>query len=356
MKFRIVILLMMFFVLVDSDAQKFVYDVDFLSYFDNRESGVGYYESGTLLGLRVSPEIGLDFVDAQGGEHRLMGGVSYVQPLGKSWKAIVVQPTAYYRYKYRGFQVAMGAIPYRSLMQRVSSLSMSDDLRYRRANLYGAHLAYSSALGYVESYCDWRAMPTETTREAFRIVLSGQYKYKMLIAGGYAHMGHLANKAKTEPNEGVCDDVVVMPHVGIDFTDMTPMDSLSLRFAYLGGMQRNRKTNETFIPSGGVVELYLRWKWIGAANMFYIGEPQMALYAELGSELYQGAALYSHGVYNKTSIFASIVRKEFVNLSFYFNLHYVPGFDLATQQQLVVNFNLEALIKKKSRVKNFFTL
>ncbi len=340
---------------VGVNAQKFVYDVDFLSYFDNRESGVPYYGSQTLFGMRLSPEVGVDFIDNKGGDHRLMVGASYVQPFGSTWRRAKVMPTAYYRLAQKGFRATMGIIPYRNLVGNIPGFYMSDSLRYATPNLFGAAFSYESKHGYVEAFCDWRALPTESVREAFKVFVGGRYNYKTLFVGGYMQLNHLASRKGHI--DGVCDEFVLNPFIGADFTKMTPMDSLSVKVSYLTGLQRHRKIGESIVPHGFIAELYLRWKWIGVSNLFYYGGEQMPFYGELGAQFNQGEPFYGKGVYNKASAFVTIVRRSFVNLTFYYNLHYKQGCELTHQQLLTVNFNLEALMTKKDKdMRNFFTL
>ncbi|MBR5190214.1 MAG: hypothetical protein IKW17_08155, partial [Paludibacteraceae bacterium] len=78
------------------NAQKFVYDIDFLTYFDNRESRIPSYPSKTLFGMRLSPEIGFEINDSTYGNHKLMAGASYIQPFGSQWTDIKIHPTIYY--------------------------------------------------------------------------------------------------------------------------------------------------------------------------------------------------------------------------------------------------------------------
>ncbi len=192
-------------------AQRFVYDVDFLFYFDNREYHSDYSPSQTLIGTRLSPEIGVEFIDKEQGQHRLMGGVHYWQPLSNNFRDAKLLPTLYYQYKHKGFSLQFGMIPFNKMIAPLPYLIMSDSLRYTYPNIQGALLQYQSRLGYIEMQCDWRGLQSKTTREAFRLVIDGQFRYKMLYVGGLAMLNHLANFAPTEPKTGVCDDFVLNP-------------------------------------------------------------------------------------------------------------------------------------------------
>ena len=89
-----------------------LYDVDFTTYFDNREYRAPYQIPQTILNFRLSPQIGVRILDRVGGTHELVAGVSYTQRLGGNWRDVQFNPIAYYHFNYRGFDLGMGAIPY----------------------------------------------------------------------------------------------------------------------------------------------------------------------------------------------------------------------------------------------------
>ena len=68
--------------------QGFKWSVDFGSVFENREGDDYYSPDQTLIFTRLSPEVGFSFA---GGEHNIMGGVSWMQLLGNGWKLDLYQ-------------------------------------------------------------------------------------------------------------------------------------------------------------------------------------------------------------------------------------------------------------------------
>ena len=71
-----------------------LYDVDFSTYFDNREYHAPYQIPKTILNFRLSPEIGVRILDRAGGKHELVAGVSYTQRLGGNWRDVQFDPIA----------------------------------------------------------------------------------------------------------------------------------------------------------------------------------------------------------------------------------------------------------------------
>lgn len=337
-KLKIITLLLL--ISCSIDAQKFVYDIDFLSFFDNRESQISSYPSKTLFGVRLSPEIGVELNDSTYGNHRLMAGVSYTQPFGATWRDARIHPTIYYDYKQYGFNVTLGFIPWRTTRTTLPDYLMNDSLRYFAPNIQGAHFAYESRHGFSEFICDWRGMQSSTTREAFRLLLLGEYHHKWFLVGGNAGLNHLASRLNPDSYDGVCDDITVQPFVGFNLSQITPLDTLALRTSYIFSYQRERRSNTLYIGHGFLAEFSIKWRFIKAENTLYIGNPLMPLYAQYGTLLNQGESFYQHPIYNKTEFSVYIVQRPFANIYFSWNLHYVPGYPLAHQQLLIANLNI----------------
>lgn len=333
----------------------FLYDVDFVTYFDNREFYDQQQRSQTIFGVRLSPTVGLQLQDSAGGSHRLVAGVSYIQPFGAYWRSAKFYPIAYYQYRQSGFSINAGAVPYYRLAHALPDYLMGDSLAFAYPNIQGALFQYASKWCYAEFFCDWRGMESSDVREAFRLVADGRFEYKWLFAGGYLQMNHLANKSDDQPNLGVCDDVFANPFVGFDLTDITPLDSFSIQLGYLMGFQRDRKADESYLRHGALADIYIGWRFLGFENRLYAGEGQMPLYHKYGSTLNQGNPYYNSKIYNRTDLFIYMVRRRFVTCYFAWNFHYTYGHKLGHQQQFVARFNLDGFKRDKSaRLRGIF--
>ncbi len=331
----------------DSIAKpRFLYDVDFYGYFDNREYKKPYGLAQTLFAVRLSPEIGVGFTDKQGGLHRVMAGVHYTQPMGGEWKKFQFDPTVYYQYAYKGFQLHFGALPYEYRIERMPDFLMYDSIAYMQPNIQGALFQYTSKHGYVEAMCDWRGMPSATRKEMFRIVINGNYLHRgyfTYTVGGWAQLNHKANLGDGMPHEGVADDILAMPQVGIDFAPPTPLDTLMLNIGYIGGVQRDRATQSIYYPHGLLCNFELRWKWIALKNTLYWGDNQMPFYEQYGHDLNQGDPFYRQPFYDKLSLELYILRKDFIHIYGAYNLHFVANQKLQHQQQIFIRFMLDKI-------------
>ena len=332
-------------------AQKFLYDVDFVLNFDNREINHSYEPSGTLFGFRLSPSVGVGLQDSLGGSHRLIAGVSYLQPCGADWKHVKVYPTAYYHYSRRGFEMHTGFVPYSELRQALPDYLRSDSLAFAYPNVQGTVFQYHSRHGYVMALCDWRGMMSRDTREAFRIVGGGRFQHQWFYTGGYAQMNHLSHNADTIT--GVCDDILFNPLIGANIGQYTPLDSLSVQVGYLGSLQRDRKAGFTYWCHGMQADVCLVWRFIGFRNILYVGQNQMPLYPQYGQLLNQGDPRYQAKLYNRTDLWFYIVRRSFVTCFAGWSLLLTDHGTVSNQQQVVCRFNLDAVLhdRRKTTIK-----
>lgn len=336
----------------DNKAFKLLYDVDFLSYFDNREYDLVYQIPQTIMGVRFAPEVGFG-VNIGGDEsHKIMLGVNYIQPLGSELNESTIVPTAYYQFVKNGFRMSLGAVPFSYLSQALPEIMMYDSLVYMHPNIQGALLQYNSEHGFVDFMCDWRSRQTVERYEAFRLIFNGCYSRNYLYAGGRMQMNHLANRLAPAERTGVNDDILINPYLGIDFSNKNNFDSLSFQIGYVGGIQRNRFIETTYSPHGFNAEFYLQWRFLGIKDHLYVGDCQYPLYSQKGNLLNQGDPFYQSELYNRLDMFVYLIRNNFVNCYFSWNLHYTDA-GMDNQQQLIVRFCLDGLNRNR-KLRGFF--
>lgn len=347
---RLLYTVLLLVAVLDVSAQKLLWDVDFVGFFDNREYNTDLTSAETLFGIRLSPEVGVEFA----GSHRLMAGASWVQPFGAKVSESKLHPTVYYRYNKSGFSMSFGMFPRTQVVSKLPSYMLYDSIAIYRPNIMGALFQYQAKRGYAEVYIDWTQMQTSTRREAFMILASGRWTPKVFFVGGYATMNHLARTSEPVEGESVMDHLSISPYVGADFTSLTPkLDTLALRVGYYFGIDRYRGVGEKHTPNGPLIEFNMHWKYIGIDNTFYYGGDMFPYYSLCGSQLYQGDPFYRSGEwYNKSDIDVYFFRNSFVNCSAKLTFHILPG-SFNFQQQLSVRFNLnESIWKDKGNYKN----
>lgn len=317
------------------------WELDFRTIFDNREGDSRLTDTRTFFQTQLCPEIGVEF---EGGRHRLMGGVAWTQPIGTPWREGTLKPTLYYLYDGRtpgkdagmngsdgkdiarkgvagksyGVRGALGSVPRRLLERPMPNYVWSDSSYYSQANIAGGFVSYSSRLGWAEGLLDWRGIQTESRREAFNIILRGEYapEGRLWVAGGLAMMNHFALTRNSPEYEHIVDNFLVNPYVGVDLSHRWGADSLRLVAGALGSLTRNRgdRPGGWKAPFGFWLEGNWRWKRLGIDNTLYLGGPLFPYYSEFGALLDQGEPYYRSGWYERATVSLALVRSSHIDL------------------------------------------
>lgn len=150
----------------------------------------------------------------------------------------------------RNSRAYAGVVPRSRMIGEYSGAFFSDSVKYYDPNLTGLLLQYMGGRGYVEFGCDWNSMFSKTTREKFLLFSAGRLGLgarQMFFVGYNLTMYHHAGwDSSEEPDptvgDGVVDNVLVEPFVGVDFTRIVPcMQELSLRAGWINGFQNDRQ-------------------------------------------------------------------------------------------------------------------
>lgn len=294
-----------------AESPQFTWSVDFRSVFDNREGDEAYTEADTYFFTRLSPEVGLRFTE----HDRLSGGVAWTQPVGYDWNGKRVVPTLYYERTGR-WGGAVGMFPKTLLHEPLPNFLESDSLNYFQCNIRGVLLQYNGGASFVDLFLDWRQRRTETKREAFDIVFHGQWRPRgrRFFVGCYAMMNHFALTRHAGDDQHIVDNFLVNPHVGIDLSGVTALDSLDIRAGGLLTIERNRAGDAWKAPGGVWLDVTARWRRIELKNTFYAGGHLFPSFAEHGNRLYPGEPYYSSNIFNHTDLTANLVSNRYVDL------------------------------------------
>lgn len=290
------------------------WSVDFQSVFDNREGNARYTPTETFFFTQLSPEVGLSLMD---GMHRVMGGVTWTQPVGCEWDGHRVSPILYYRYHTSRWRMSMGMFPRTQLIRELPNYLESDSVRYFQHTFRGAIMQLQGAGGsFFEAVIDWRGMQSKTRREAFSIIAQGEWCRGVFVAGGTAMLNHLAKQKNPPADQYVIDNLMFNPRVGINATGhVAPLDSLSLRVGVLGSLTRDRAIGAWHTPVGLWADLCAEWWRLGIKSTLYVGsKPLFPLHGRFGSVLNEGEPFYSSSYYSRTNIYGHILRYKFVTL------------------------------------------
>ncbi|MEG2946380.1 MAG: hypothetical protein RR837_06505 [Bacteroidales bacterium] len=333
---------------LQANAQKFLWEVDFTGFFDNREFKAPYQTPQTFFGTRLSPEIGIQIKE----EHQLMGGLSWLQEFG-SHKDHKVDWTVYYRYNSDKLKASFGAFPRRLLVEEYPSALMYDSILYFNPNINGALLQYFCKAGYAEAYIDWRSQQTKVDREIFTMASSGRFALKQAFAGWFLTVTHFAKPKNPETDMNVIDNIMFNPYIGGNFSGMTVFDSLQLKTGFLMSLDRNRGNGAWYTPRGFLGELTLEWRFFGNARRFLLGR-ESTPFLYFGAALHSADPFYRARVYNRTDLYVYFLRNKYVECKASCNIH-VARRQVQFQQQLFLRFNInQQAFSKKDRKRFVF--
>ena len=362
-----------------SKDYEFLWGVDANTVFDNREGDQTYSPQQTIFFSRLSPSVGLEFLD----EHRLVVGTHYIQPIGIGYKNNKFIPTAYYTFshktekkyeielsghsmmaegndkysEHKHWTVSFGMIP-RRLSYRLPEILWSDSMEYYNPNIRGILLKFTknntarTGAGHVRRQkifqnvlsLDWRSLQSAEQREAFNVNYNvykeyvGKRKFSF-IWGGNAQLNHLAKRNPAPEGEGVNDDMFIYPHIGLSLNRRSVLDIFTMWAGYAVSFDRCRAIGDWEIDGGLLANFRVQWKKIGVRETLYVGDRQFPLYPKYGSLLNMGDPHYQSSVYSKTSIYSPIVENSCVSFGASLDFH-VTKEGTSCYQKVYLNVNL----------------
>ena len=308
-------------------------------FFDNREYKSAINWPQTIFGTRVSPEIGVRW-----GRHSIMGGISLLADFGAKPFETDNEIFAYYQYHSPKFRAYAGVLPRYKMIGEYSPAFFSDSVKYFDPNLTGLLLQYAGQKGYVEFGADWNSKFGEITREKFLLFSSGRINYRFLYAGYNLSMYHHAGNFDTD---GVVDNVLIYPFVGIDLREKTRMQQLSLQIGWLQAFQNDRKYVGEYVTPGGFQAQIRVQKWnFGIDNTIYVGDNLMPYWdapeagLDYGPGLYWGEPFYrTDNLYDRLEIYWQPIANNRMSLRVA-SVHHYDGTKWGWQQKVLFRVNL----------------
>ena len=343
---KIYLLLLLLMLATGTHAQEVVAHVEFETRFDNREySPCDFGESFTLFGVGFSPEVGIQWAEM----NRLMVGMNLTHEFGDERGVSEVGLMVYYQLSHPNWQVNAGIFPRSKMMGDYSEAIFDDKTTFYHDPLQGLLAAYRSteSQSFAEFVIDWEGLRTKNQREKFRILSQGRWDNGRLYAGGSLLMLHYAKTLEEKPGEGVVDNLMVNPYVGLRLGDKWHFEA---RLGYLQALQRDRITESGWLtPKGGELHLSLERWGLELSNRLYLGENLLPLWSRYGSDLYEASLFYAttQKIYNRTAL--SYQRSFFHDTLFIeaaFVAHY-DGVGLGLQQLLKIGVNFEKVFSKR---------
>ena len=356
---KLLAILLLTAALLPLHAQELEWSVDANALVNNREGGDEATPDQTFLFTRLTPHIGVSIDSAQ---HRIMAGATWYQPFDGDWKHGKVEPLLHYEWNVaRGdnrlaLKVGMFERDPHAGGERLPYYLWSDSLQYRRHVVKGIDLQYWHRHGLLAATLDWQQMQTRHHREAFDITLHHVWQpapQGPFFTNTYIRYNHLAKRKDAPDGEGVNDNIIVNPMLGVTLPARPwneahasrrgkPLAtfSLQLQAGLLLACDRARFEDKWHTPAGFVARATARWKWFELEENFYAGQRQMPLYDLFGSALYLGDQHYHNKTYSRTDLNWQVVTNDIVALDAKLTFH-ASSSCTAFWQQVSVRFNLD---------------
>lgn len=368
----------------DSSKVSFAYDLDFQMQFDNRE----FYRSNftpsmTIFGARVSPYLGIAVNQNKATRHRLMAGIDVMKDFGRSpvspdrapagspetdlkqsnldlFREITLFYTLDKKVGKTDLTLAAGIFP-RTLSEGYYSRAFfSDSLRFYDNNLEGLLVKIRRPKAYYEIGCDWMGMYGNYSRERFMIFTAGEARLLPVLSIGYS--AYLYHYSCSGTAEGVVDNVLLNPYIGLDLAGLTKLQVFSMRLGWLQAMQNDRAMVGKYVcPGGAELDVDIR-KWnVGVRNELFYGKNMMPYYHSkdpggypygnllyMGSPFYQvGAADSKAGLADRLEVYyAPQFGQPYLDFRISAIFHFNAGSYAGCRQMVSLNFNLQELLKR----------
>lgn len=350
---------------------KFLYDVDFEYVLDNAEydHSKGYYEpSSTLHALRLKPGIGLR-VNQDGGKilHTLFASLSFYHDFGMPGfdiKKLINEANIFYRVDARlgpgEFSGIAGWFPRNFMEGAYTGAFFSTRNVFTDNSLEGLFFKYRMPNLYAELGLDWLGLQTGNSRERFRILSAGEYKFPYGLSACWA--AHLFHFACSETVKNVVDNSMV--HLYAKWAvPWTPLQQLDVTLGAIATYQWDRASRDSrTLPFGFQSDQTARMWDAGIRNSFYYGQDLMPFFgvADYGApyarDLYFGEIFYHTHIkgfsfYDRLEAFYEPHIFPWLDLRVAIVLHLgnptslYPAFR-GWQQIVALRFNLDKLLRK----------
>ena len=349
---------------------KFIYDVDFEYALDNAEFDYsnGYYEeSSTLHAIRLIPGLGLWIDQNEKIRHTLFGSLQVYHDFGKPGfdiMKLVNSMNLYYRIDAQlgngQFSGIAGWFPRRFMEGEYIGAFFSPRNVFEDNSLEGLFLKYRTPKLYAELGLDWLGLKMGQSRERFRILTAGEYKFPYGLSACWA--ASFYHFACSETANNVVDNHML--HLYAKWSpEGLPLQQLDVTLGAIATYQWDRavRDSRTF-PFGFQTDQTAR-KWdAGIHNSFYLGQDLMPFFgvSDYGTpyarDLYFGEIFYHTHIkgfsfYDRLEAFYEPHIFPWLDLKVAIVLHFGNPTQFYSafrgwQQMLGLRFNLDKLLRK----------
>ncbi|MBN2807283.1 MAG: hypothetical protein JXR22_11555, partial [Prolixibacteraceae bacterium] len=300
-------------------AQQFGYCLKYEGIGDNREYFSPYHQAETILGSRLSMTAGF----TSDSVHRVHAGFSNFYEYGSRLLEQAVLPILYYDFATPGFRLTMGAFP-RTESFAIPSAFISERYTYFEPNIDGLAMQYQKGDGKLGLMLDWVSRQDSSRREQFWTGLHGQQKLGVFSFDAFAFLFHNAHRMNRLPDDFIEDNMGSLVLAGIDLSEKTFLDVLTLQSGVLSSFFRNRGDGSEFeVKHSSYTVANAAYRWLGAEIIMKIGNQH---HLAFGDDFYNNVENYS-----RLRLYSQFFDTRRVKGTFAWTFHLANG-DLDQQQ------------------------
>ncbi len=308
-----------------AQAQQIGIEIDFFGYADNREYKSIYTEDKTFFGAILSPKLYFE-LDSN---HRVYGGLHYNQDFGMhNENKERVSPIAYYNFKNRNFDFALGHLPRHERLADIPRIVLADTFMYDRPNIEGMYFAFQNKHIKQAIYIDWLSQQSHHHRERFVLGLSGKYTFGNFYFVDDALLYHNALSSNNDVEEHIQDNGIVLLRAGADLSHKIFIDSLTVDAGMAIGFDRVRTEYDLRVTKGFISNIYIGYQHFFLNNTLYLGEAQ---------NLPNGDSFYHRDTYNRLDLGWAPFRKGKLEGKFTASFHFAPD-QISNQQMFTLRY------------------
>ena len=212
----------------------------------------------------------------------------------------------------------------------------SDTLQYDRVNIEGIYLDYHTEKFTQSIYIDWLSKQGQGVKERFIAGISGFYKFGKGYFANDATLYHNALTNVGNPDDHIQDNAVAVVRLGIDLSNQTSLDSMTIDVGGVLGVDRLRtiydRTSKAFISN-----IHLGYRHFFLHNTLYIGE---------AINVPNGDSYYHRDKYNRVDLGWYPFKNKNIDGKFTASFHLYKG-GIDNQQAFTLRYRFDESLWKK---------
>ncbi|PAF47113.1 hypothetical protein BKH46_05225 [Helicobacter sp. 12S02634-8] len=356
----------LFLCMAITQGYEYKYNLGFDFYLDNTEESLPYWDTRTIYGVRLAPEIGIAF----DGRQSLMFGGYVLQNMGEQRFPTKANVSIYYSAIGEHLRSYFGIFPRTHSIAHYPLSFFRNDFYFFNPNINGLMFQYQQQdptdkyTGYAELIFDWYGGNLAKRLDEFMVLAASQWDFwqKYLYVGGNFLMYHFKNDEvlAQDGHQGdtyLLDRIYYNLYIGSSLQNLLPSMEKApyIQFGTLSTLERKRRLSTGLDPFynglGWQLDIGAQYKGFGIKNSYYFGKPQMKYFSQYGEGFYSGLPFYQSKHYDRADFYYEY-KNDILTARFSIIFHFTNK-TIANQEMLTISLDTHQIIKKlKSQIQN----